>query len=85
MAECNSVADTDLLENLATAYGFSLTYRGLTNETVASPRESLVTLLQALDVPLSDDPSDEELSEALDTWRRGVADWRFGSFRSVTR
>lgn len=70
MAECNSVADTDLLENLATAYGFSLTYRGLTNETVASPRESLVTLLQALDVPLSDDPSDEELSEALDTWRR---------------
>ena len=64
------VADTDLLETLATAYGFSLSYRGLTNETVASPRKSLVTLLQALDVPLSDDPSEEELTEALDAWQR---------------
>lgn len=59
----------DLLEQLATAYGFSLTYRGQNNEMVASPRESLVHLLKALDVPLSDDPAPEELTEALDAWR----------------
>ncbi len=59
----------DLLEQLATAYGFSLTYRGQNNEMVASQRESLVHLLKALDVPLSDDPAPEELTEALQAWR----------------
>ena len=63
------MADTELLEQLATAYGFSLTYRGQNNEIVASPRESLVRLLKALDVPLSDDPAPEELTEALHAWR----------------
>lgn len=64
------MADTDLLEQLATAYGFSLSYRGQNNEIVASPRESLVKLLKALDVPLSDEPAHEELTEALDRWHR---------------
>ena len=59
----------ELLEQLATAYGFSLTYRGQNNEMVASPRESLVHLLKALDVPLSDDPAPEELTDALHAWR----------------
>ena len=65
LAQWAVVADTELLEQLATAYGFSMTYRGLNNEIVASPRESLVYLLRALDVPLSDAPAPEELAEAL--------------------
>ena len=69
LAQWTVVADTELLEQLATAYGFSMNYRGLNNEIVASPRESLVYLLRALDVPLSDDPAPEELAEALHEWR----------------
>ena len=70
LAECGSVADNDLLEHLASTYGFSLTYRGQNNEIVASPRQSLVKLLKALDVPLSDDPAEEELNEALQAWHQ---------------
>ncbi|MCQ4623154.1 4-alpha-glucanotransferase [Corynebacterium sp. CCUG 70398] len=63
------MANTELLEKLATAYGFGLTYRGMNNEIVSSPHSSMVKLLRALDVPLSDDPADEELHEALGAWR----------------
>nr|WP_231375431.1 4-alpha-glucanotransferase [Corynebacterium aquatimens] len=69
MAQWRSVTNSDLLTDLALAYGLSTSYRGSYGDLVSPPRESFIQLLQALDVPLPDEPTQEDLTEALDAWR----------------
>lgn len=57
--------NVDLLNTLASSYGFATSYTGSDGKRVTPPAESLVKLLAAVGVKLSENPTDEELNGAL--------------------
>ncbi len=63
------VINVDLLNTLASTYGLSTSYTGSDGNQVIPPAETTVKLLRAIGVSLSDDPSDDELNDALERHR----------------
>lgn len=63
------VINVDLLNSLASTYGLSTSYTGSDGNQVTPPAHTLVKLLRAIGVSLSDDPTDEELNDALERHR----------------
>ncbi|MCP1386853.1 4-alpha-glucanotransferase [Corynebacterium sp. TA-R-1] len=59
----------ELLLQLAEAYGFGTSYRASNGLITAPPERSYVKLLRALGLPLSDEPTDEELQFHLQARR----------------
>ena len=54
--------NAELLNTLASSYGFGLSYWASNGLLTEPPHTSYIQLLQALGLPLGDDPTDEELS-----------------------
>ncbi|WJY68560.1 4-alpha-glucanotransferase [Corynebacterium auris] len=67
------MTNADLLNTLATSYGFGLHYRSANGQLTQPPQSSLLYLLRALGLPLSEDPSDEELQGLIDAHRARLA------------
>ncbi|WP_288831412.1 4-alpha-glucanotransferase [uncultured Corynebacterium sp.] len=55
------MTNAELLKTLATSYGFGLSYRASNGLLTEPPHSSYLKLLQALGLPLGDEPTDEEL------------------------
>ncbi|SDR80577.1 4-alpha-glucanotransferase [Corynebacterium timonense] len=60
------MTNADLLNTLATSYGFGLHYRSANGQLTQPPQSSLIYLLRALGLSLSEDPTAEELQFHID-------------------
>ncbi|WP_018296062.1 4-alpha-glucanotransferase [Corynebacterium lubricantis] len=61
--------NVELLNTLASAYGLSTRYTSSDGEEIIPPSESLVKLLRAGGLSLSDEPTDNELNAAIERHR----------------
>ncbi|MDY5785116.1 4-alpha-glucanotransferase [Corynebacterium sp.] len=64
------MTNAELLRTLATSYGFGLNYRASNGVLTEPPHTSFIALLKALGLPLSENPSDEELRFFIDERRQ---------------
>ncbi|WP_235933439.1 4-alpha-glucanotransferase [Corynebacterium qintianiae] len=65
--------NVDLLNALATSYGFGLSYWASNGLLTEPPKTSYIKLLRAQEVPLGDDPTDDELDFYLQQRRAETA------------
>ncbi|WIM69051.1 4-alpha-glucanotransferase [Corynebacterium breve] len=61
--------NVELLNTLANAYGLSTSYTDSEGKLVTPPAETLLKLLRSIGVDLSEEPSDDELHQALERHR----------------
>ncbi|WP_342318221.1 4-alpha-glucanotransferase [Corynebacterium mayonis] len=67
------MTNADLIHALATTHGFGLHYQASNGLVTQPPQKTFITLLQALGLPLSSKPTDEEIETLLQQHREDTA------------